>query len=54
MRFYTNVHEAYCGIDLHTRTMYVCMKWLRVLQTGLTSCRMWKNLILQCGSTSFT
>jgi transposase len=23
MRFYTNVHEAYCGIDLHTRTMYV-------------------------------
>lgn len=25
MRFYTNVHEADCGIDLHTRTMYVCI-----------------------------
>jgi transposase len=25
MRFYTKVHEAYCGIDLHTRTMYVCI-----------------------------
>jgi len=21
MRFYTNVHEAYCGIDWHARTM---------------------------------
>jgi hypothetical protein len=25
MRFYTKVHEAYCGIDLHVRTMYVCI-----------------------------
>jgi transposase len=25
MRFYTRVHEAYCGIDLHARTMYVCI-----------------------------
>jgi predicted NBD/HSP70 family sugar kinase len=25
MRFYTNVHEAYCGIDLHARTMDVCI-----------------------------
>jgi transposase len=25
MRFYTKVHEAYCGIDLHARTMYVCI-----------------------------
>lgn len=25
MRFYTNVHEAYCGIDLHARSMYVCI-----------------------------
>ena len=25
MRFYTRVHEAYCGIDLHARTMYVCL-----------------------------
>ena len=29
-------------------------KWLRVLQMGLTSCRLGKNLILQCRSTSFT
>jgi transposase len=25
MRFYTKVHETYCGIDLHARTMYVCI-----------------------------
>jgi hypothetical protein len=22
MRFYTNQHRYYCGIDLHARTMY--------------------------------
>jgi hypothetical protein len=25
MRFYTNTHKHYCGIDLHARTMYVCI-----------------------------
>ena len=25
MRFYNNIHQYYCGIDLHTRTMYVCI-----------------------------
>ena len=25
MRFSTKVHEAYCGIDLHARSMYVCI-----------------------------
>ena len=25
MRFYTNTHQHYCGIDLHARTMYVCI-----------------------------
>ena len=25
MRFYTEEHEYYCGIDLHARTMYVCI-----------------------------
>ncbi len=25
MRFYTHQHKHYCGIDLHARTMYVCM-----------------------------
>ena len=25
MRFYNNQHQYYCGIDLHTRTMYVCV-----------------------------
>jgi hypothetical protein len=24
MRFYTNPHQFYCGIDLHARSMYVC------------------------------
>jgi transposase len=25
MRFYTNQHQFYCGIDLHARTRYVCI-----------------------------
>lgn len=25
MRFYTKSHASYCGIDLHARTMYVCI-----------------------------
>ncbi len=25
MRFYTNAHRHYCGIDLHARTMFVCV-----------------------------
>ena len=25
MRFYTQQHRHYCGIDLHARTMYVCI-----------------------------
>ena len=30
MRFYTKQHQLYCGIDLHTRWMYVCI----LSQTG--------------------
>ena len=25
MRFYTNTHRFYCGIDLHTRTLSLCI-----------------------------
>ena len=25
MRFYTKRHRYYCGIDLHARSMYVCI-----------------------------
>jgi hypothetical protein len=25
MRFYTRQHRHYCGIDLHVKTMYVCI-----------------------------
>ena len=25
MRFYNQTHEYYCGIDLHVKTMYVCI-----------------------------
>jgi len=25
MRFYTQQHRYYCGIDLHARKMYVCI-----------------------------
>ncbi len=25
MRFYTHQHNHYCGIDLHARTMYICV-----------------------------
>jgi hypothetical protein len=41
------------GVIINGRVV-VNMNWLRVLQTGLTSCRMWRNLILPSGSTCFT
>ncbi len=25
MRFYTQQHKHYCGIDLHARMMYLCV-----------------------------
>ena len=25
MRFYTTNHAHYCGIDLHAKTMYLCI-----------------------------
>ena len=25
MRFYSEKHRYYCGIDLHTKTMYICI-----------------------------
>ncbi|MEW5816509.1 MAG: IS110 family transposase, partial [Spirochaetota bacterium] len=25
MRFYTHQHQFYCGIDLHARSIYVCI-----------------------------
>ena len=25
MRFYTRVHKHYCGVDLHARSMYICV-----------------------------
>ena len=25
MKFYTQQHRYYCGIDLHARSMYVCV-----------------------------
>jgi hypothetical protein len=25
MRFYTNPHQYDCGVDLHARSMYVCI-----------------------------
>ena len=25
MRFYTQQHKHYCGIDLHARSMYICL-----------------------------
>jgi transposase len=29
MRFYTGQHEHYCGVDLHARSMYVCVQGAR-------------------------
>jgi transposase len=26
MRFYTGQHRYYCGVDLHARTMYLCIR----------------------------
>ena len=25
MRFYTGQHQYYCGVDLHARTLYLCV-----------------------------
>ncbi len=25
MRFYSKQHKYYCGVDLHAKTMYVCI-----------------------------
>ena len=25
MRFYKQAHQFYCGVDLHARTMYLCV-----------------------------
>lgn len=25
MKFYTKLHDFYCGIDLHARILYVCI-----------------------------
>jgi hypothetical protein len=25
MQFYTKNHQYYCGIDLHARTIYICI-----------------------------
>ncbi len=25
MKFYTTQHQYYCGIDLHTRSLYACI-----------------------------
>ncbi len=25
MRFYNRLHRRYCGIDLHVKTMYICI-----------------------------
>ena len=25
MRFYNREHKFYCGVDLHARTMYLCI-----------------------------
>ncbi len=26
MKFYTKQHDYYCGIDLHTKVMYLCIQ----------------------------
>jgi len=36
MRFYTKSHQSYCGVDLHARTMYVCI--LNQPEFGIRSC----------------
>jgi hypothetical protein len=36
MRFYTNTseHQFYCGVDLHARTMYLCIAGEPAALTG--------------------
>ena len=43
MRFYNRQHRHYCGIDLHVKTMYVCIRlslnrcWART-HSGVEAC----------------
>ena len=30
MKFYTQTHDFYCGIDLHARSTYLCILRMRV------------------------
>ena len=37
MKFYTQQHRYYCGIDLHARTMYLCvLNQQGVICSGIT------------------
>jgi hypothetical protein len=44
-------HDVFPLLNAHHIIIY---KWLRVLQIPLTSCRIWRNLILQHAAISFT
>ena len=46
MNYYKQTHKYYCGIDLHTKTMYVCIINAigeTLLHIGRTACFMLKN-----------
>ena len=43
MRFYAKQHRYYCGIDLHARTMYVCV----LDQAGKVLRQAFENLTLR-------
>ena len=46
MRFYTHQHKFYCGIDLHARSMYVCIinqDGEILVHRNLPAWAVWKN-----------
>ena len=37
MQFYTKQHKFYCGIDPHTKKMYVCILWMSLHPSSYTT-----------------
>ncbi len=67
MRYYNGAHQFYCGIDLHARSMHVCvvdhagqLDWLlrlclslSVASEGRHSVKAWQRLLARSGRHAF-
>ena len=49
MRFYNHQHRHYCGIDLHVKTMYVCILDATGQVLGAPQCAVDAGGLTLCG-----